>query len=122
MAIWAWRAVRNANQRLQLKRPKIAFLSRVSLSFSPQKDYVFIELVFILRLGYRHFCAESPAEFFAENKNIAGFDNVCLLFPYISEFLVPSIFIVEASFHIIEVELDSKNINFVVPMHCWIIS
>lgn len=25
--------------------------------------------------------AESPAEFFAENKNIAGFDNVCYVFP-----------------------------------------
>lgn len=78
----------------------------MSLSLSPQKDYVFCELVFILRLGYLQFYAESPAEFFAENKNIAGFDNVCLYFPTFLMYWFPLFFIVEASFHIIEVELD----------------
>ena len=66
---------RKANQRFQ-GNPKKAFSNKVSVSLNGfiikipfWLDPSFFELDLFL-------FAESPAEFFAENKNIAGFDNV----------------------------------------------
>ncbi|XP_038724789.1 uncharacterized protein LOC120016202 isoform X2 [Tripterygium wilfordii] len=68
---------RKENPRLP-KSPRKAFLSKLSLSLSlslSMRQYVYLHIrrrIFYLVNCFS--CAESPAEFFSENKNIAGFD------------------------------------------------
>lgn len=61
------------------RKPKETLLKQSlshTLSISQSQFFVafFFQLIFLL--NFLKF-VESPAEFFAENKNIAGFDNVC---------------------------------------------
>lgn len=63
------------------KKPKDSVLEQSQSLYSSLYikfvSFLYLGLILIGILGFQFFTAESPAEFFAENKNIAGFDNVC---------------------------------------------
>lgn len=75
-----WRRRREANLR-RLRRQKRVFWRRVrSLPYPGNRLLLSYLRSFVNILSFWVcFIAESPAEFFAENKNIAGFDNVSFL-------------------------------------------